>query len=188
MYEKTAWNVLRRLGHNQKTCTTKTAGFTKPNDQLKQEYMEFITKMKKENRFYLHPSVVHSIDVNYSKKPKTGVTTFSPQQRGQQKADSEMLLYTNAIVTMLSDDGINYTPYMLFTYDPKMAKGQKDAARGKRVRSEFEEASKKYDITEDCIIYVKSKETYFAEFPEVNEQFLTHYDIPKKWPYFTWWI
>ncbi len=63
---------------------------------------------------------------------------------------------------------------MLFTRDPKMAKEQKDADRGKLVRSEFEEASKKYNITEDCIIYVKSKETYFAE------QFLTHYDIPKK--------
>ncbi len=77
VYEKSAWNVLRRLGHNQKTCITRTAGFTRPNDQLKQEYMEFITKMKKENRFYLHPSVVHSIDVNYSNRPKTGVTTFS---------------------------------------------------------------------------------------------------------------
>ena len=44
---------------------------------------------------------------------------------------------------MLSDDGINYTPYMLFTYDPKIAKGQKDAACGKCVRSEFGEASKK---------------------------------------------
>jgi hypothetical protein len=49
-----------------------------------------------------------------------------------------------------------------------MAKEQKDADRGKRVRSEFEEASKKHDITEDCIIYGKSKENYFAEFSEVS--------------------
>ena len=63
VYEKTAGNVLRRLGHNQKSCITKTAGFTKPNDQLKQEFT------KKENSFYLHPSVIHSIDVNYFKKP-----------------------------------------------------------------------------------------------------------------------
>jgi hypothetical protein len=116
VYEKTVWNVLRRLGHNQKTCIAKTAGFTQPNDQLKQEYMKFISKMKKENRFYLHLSVIHSIDVNYSKTPKTGVTTFSPKQRGQQKADSEMFLYINVIVTMLSDGGINYTRCILFTY------------------------------------------------------------------------
>lgn len=113
VHEKTAGNVLRRLGHNQKSCITKTAGFTKPNDQLKQEYM---------NRFYLHLSVIHSIDVNCSKKPKTGVTIFSSKQGGKQKADSKTLFYTNVIITMLSNDGINYSPCMLFTYDPKMAK------------------------------------------------------------------
>ncbi len=104
VYEKTAGNVLRRLGHNQKSCITKTAGFTKPNDQLKQEYM---------NRFYLHLSVIHSIDVNCSKKPKTGVTIFSPKQGGKQKADSKTLFYTNVIMTMLSNDGINNSPWML---------------------------------------------------------------------------
>ena len=145
---------MRRLGHNQKTCITKTAGFTKPNDQLKQEYMEFITKMKKENRFYLHPSVVHSIDVNYSNRPKTGVTTFSSVQGGKEKADSKTPLYTNAIVTIISDDGIHRTHWMLFTRDPKMAKEQKDADRGKLVRSEFEEASKKYNITEDIVFFM----------------------------------
>jgi len=84
VYEKTAWNVLRRLGHNQKTCITKTPGFTKLNDQLKQEDMKFITKMKKENRFYLHPSVIHSIDVTYTRKPQKSVTSFSRKGGGKQ--------------------------------------------------------------------------------------------------------
>ena len=79
VHKRTAGNVLRRLGHTRKTCMTKTAGFTKPNSQLKQWYMKFIAKMKKERRFYRPLSVIHSIDVNYSKKPKTGVTTFSPK-------------------------------------------------------------------------------------------------------------
>ncbi len=35
----------------------------------------------------------------------------------------------NVIVTMLSDGGINYTRCLLFTYDPKMAKEQKDVDR-----------------------------------------------------------
>ena len=42
------------------------------------------------------------------------------------KADSKTLLYANVVVTMFSDDGINCTPFMLFTYDPKMVKEQKD--------------------------------------------------------------
>jgi len=55
---RTAGKILHGLGHTQKTCMSKTAGFTKTNDQLKQEYMEFITKMKIENRFYRHPSEI----------------------------------------------------------------------------------------------------------------------------------
>ncbi len=177
--ETTAGKLLWRLGHTRKKCMTKTAGFTKPNDQLKQEYMEFITKMKKENRFVGPPSTIRSIDVTYTKKPNTSVTTFSPKGGGKQKADFKTQLYTNAIVTMISGDGLNRTPCMLFTHDPRMAKEQKDTVRGKRIRSEFEEALKKYNIKEDRIIYVQSKKTYFAESPEVYEHFLTRYEIPK---------
>jgi hypothetical protein len=175
----TAGNILHRLGHTQKTCKSKTAGFTKTNDQLKQEYMEFITKMKIENRFYRHPSEIHSIDVTYTKKPPTNAITFSPKGGGKQRDESKTHLYTNAIVTMISGDGLNSTPCMLFTYDPKMAKMQKKTGRGKRIRSEFEEALEKYNIKEDRIIYVKGKKNYFAEAPEVYEQFLKHYDISK---------
>jgi hypothetical protein len=60
---------------------------------------------------------------------------------------------------MLSDDVIHRTPWMLVTRDPKMVKEQKDTDRGKRVRSEFKEALKKCNITEDRIIHVTSKES-----------------------------
>lgn len=63
------WGAPKRL-----VCTTKTAGFTKPNKELKQEYMKFITKMKKERRFCCSPPAIYSIDATYFKKPKTSVT------------------------------------------------------------------------------------------------------------------
>ncbi len=69
---------------------------------------------------------------------------------------------------------------MLFTNDPKMAKEQKKTGRDKRTRTEFDEALEKYNIKEARIIYLKGKKNYFAEAPEVYEQFLKHYDIPKK--------
>jgi hypothetical protein len=146
---------------------------------LKTEYWEFITTMKKENRFVREPAEIRSIDVTYTKKPPTRITTFSPKGGCKQRADSETNLYTNAIVTMVSGDGLNHTPCLLFTYDPKMAKEQKKTERGKRVRTEFEEALKEYDITEDRIIYVKSDKNYFAESPDVYEHFLKHYQIPQ---------
>jgi hypothetical protein len=80
---------------------------------------------------------------------------------------------------MVSDDGLNYPSCLLFTHDPKMAKEQKKTDRGKRVRSEFEEALERYNNAEDRIIYKKSNKNYFAESPAVFEHFLKHYPIPK---------
>ena len=98
---------------------------------------------------------------------------------GQQRASVTVNQYTNAIVTMISGDGKNQTPCKLYTHDPKMAKEQKKTDRGKRVRSEFEEALDKYNITEDRIVYQKSTKHYLAESPDVYEDFLKHYNIPK---------
>lgn len=63
---------------------------------------------------------------------------------------------------MISGDGLNRTPCILFTYDPKMAKEQKKTGRGKRIRTEFDEALEKYNIKEDRIIYVKGKKKLFG--------------------------
>jgi hypothetical protein len=141
--------------------------------------MQFIRKMKNENRSVRSPADIRSIDITYTKKPPRRITTFSPKGGCQQRADSKTKLYTNAIVTMSSGDGLNHTPCMLFTHDPKMAKVQKKTDRGKRIRAEYEEALKCYNITEDRIFYEKSAKNYFAESPEVYERFLNHYEIPK---------
>jgi hypothetical protein len=133
--QRTSGNYLYRLGHSQKICQSKTAGFNKTNAELKSEYMQFITTMKKENRFVHAPSEIPSIDVTNTKKPPTRITTFSPIGGCQQRADSKTNLYTNAIVTMISGDGLNHTPCLLFTHDPKMAKEQKKTSRGNRVRT-----------------------------------------------------
>jgi hypothetical protein len=76
---RTAGNIFKRLKKTIHTCQTKTSGYIKPNTELKTEYMGFISKMKKENKFYRHPSEIHSIDVTYSKKPPTKITTYSPK-------------------------------------------------------------------------------------------------------------
>ena len=177
--ERTACNILARLKHTKKTCQSKTSGYDKTNDKLKIEYINFITKMKNINTFYRKPKDIRSIDVTYTKKPPTRITTYSPKGGGQQRASSKVHLYTNAIVTMISGDGLNHTPCLLYTHDPKMSKEQKNTDRGKRIRSEFEEALQRYNITEDRIIYTKSDKNYYAESPDVYENFLDHYDIPK---------
>jgi hypothetical protein len=176
---RTAANIALRLRVSIKTCQTKTAGFIKLNSELTKDYMGFIRKMKKERRFYRHSSGIRSIDATYTKKPQTDTTTLSPVGSGPQRAASTTNLYTNAIVTMISGDGLDHTPCMLFTHDPRMAKVQPNTPRGNLIRSKFVQALQTYHITEDRIVYVKSPQHYFYESPEVYETFLNHYEIPK---------
>lgn len=177
--KKTVGNIVKRLNHTQKTCQTKTPGFQKTNDELKTEYWNFIIQMRKENKFYRAPKEIRSIDVTYTKKPAINITTFSSKGGSKQRAKYKVNNYTNAIVTMISGDGINHTPCLLYTHDPKFNPEQKNTARGKRIREELDEALVKYNINKNRIIYKKSDKNYYAESPDVYEDFLNHYDIPK---------
>lgn len=179
MYKDCKEHIKKTGVHTKNTCQTKTTGFKKSNDELKDEYWKFILKMRKERIFCCEPGNIRSIDVTYTKKPQTHVTTFSPQGSSKPKSNYEVDYYTNTIVTMLSGDGINHTPCLLYTHDPKMAPKQKNTDRGKRVRDEFEQALLKYNISENRIIYQKSNKNFYAESPDVYEHFLNNYDISK---------
>lgn len=84
---RTAGNIVKRLGHTRKTCQEKTPGYQKTNDELKEEYWNFILKLKKENRFVREPSEICSIDVTYTKKPTINVTTYSPKGGSKQRSN-----------------------------------------------------------------------------------------------------
>lgn len=80
---------------------------------------------------------------------------------------------------MISGDGLNHTPCLLFTHDPKFAPEQKNTNRGNGIRQELENALLKYNISKNRIIYTKSDKHYSAESPDMYEAFLKHYNIPK---------
>jgi len=88
--------------------------------------------MKKENRFC-------SLDVTYTITLQLTLLLFHFKEGGRQRSNLSKHLYTNAIITTISCDGINRTSCIRFTHDPIMAKEQKKTAHGKRVRAEFED-------------------------------------------------
>lgn len=137
-------------------------------------------KLKKENLICDTPSNIRSIDVTYTKKPPTAVTTFSPKGGGTQRSNLAKNLYTNAIVTMISADGKNHTPCLMYTNDPRMTLDQKNTKRGKRIRAEFEGALTRFKIEPKRIIYKKSDNHYYAESADVYEHFLTFHNVPKE--------
>lgn len=81
---------------------------------------------------------------------------------------------------MVAADGVNKYSCRLYTHNPRMSSDQKNSERGRRLRAEFLSALEEFDITEDRVVYVKSKKHYRGESAEIYEHFLGSYDIPKE--------
>jgi|SRR5665647_3342092 len=171
----TCSKVLTRLGHSRKTCQTKTSGFNKTNATLWREYWEFILEMKRLNLFVVPPNNIRSQDVTYSRKPVTAVTTFSPVNSGKQRSAKKVKTYTNAIVTMISADGVNHTPCIMWTYDPRLNLDQKNTARGNGIKQALLDSMEKYGITPDRVRYVQSNKHLYGESADIYEQFNEFY-------------
>ena len=106
----------------------------------------------------VNPATIRSIDVTYTKKPVKKVTTYSPKGKGKQKSVKVAKLYTDAIVTMVSADGLDHTPCVLYTFNPKMNPVQKNTPRGRAVRQVMLDALIKYGIDEGRVVYTRSAE------------------------------
>ena len=70
------------------------------------------------------------------------MATFSPTKRRQQRVPSRTNIDINPIVAIVNGDEFNPTGFLPFNHDPRKAKVQQNAERGKRVRIELEEALK----------------------------------------------
>ena len=57
---------------------------------------------------------------------------------------------------------------------------QKSTERGNQVRNEFLNALETHGITEDRIVYTRSKKNFRGERPEMYEEFLQRYEVPKE--------
>jgi len=171
--------LLARLKLTLKRCRTKTTGFLSTKEILEKEYYDWILKMRGKMMFFKDPDLLRSVDVTHTRQPAQTRVTFSPLGSGPQFSKNKTLLYTDAIVTMVSADGKNHTPCLLFTFNPRLAPVQKDTPRGRRLREELLEALMLYEITEDRIVYTKSNKHFRGESAEIYKHFFNYYDVPK---------
>lgn len=172
---QTVSNLLRRLGFRFKSAMNKTAGFKKPNSELKVELMGFIREMKASNKFVVSPSKIRSLDVTVSRRPNGRVMTYGPAGV-KQKSKKKVKRYSDSIYDMVSADGLNHTPCILVTHNPIFAPlgigGRAPTARRLAIRADLEAALAKCNIAESRIVYKKSTKTYCFECADDYEAFL----------------
>lgn len=173
----TVCRYLAELGMSLKTCMTKTAGFKLLPDALRVLYWDFILEMRRRNVFFVSPDLIRSIDCTYTSKPKRALTTFSLKGGGKQRAQCKVNSYTDGIITMISADGLNHTPSVLYTHNVKANPVQANTERGNLILLEFKTKCEKYGIHPSRVNYIPgNKKYYVGEKPEMYEHFIKMYE------------
>jgi transposase len=178
--EQTVGNILARLGLTIKACQTKTSGFKLSNPELKVLFWNFIVAMKGSDTFSIALKEICSIDITHTTRPAGNVTTFSPKGGGKQKNGAKVVLYTNSIVTLIWADGVDRTPCILYTHDPRFNPDRPINTELRIVQKEaYNAAFDKYGISNDRVVYIESTKHYCGESSVLYEHFLDHYKVEK---------
>lgn len=171
----TAGNILKRLNMTKRVMMTKKSGHTKNKVQLVEEYWDYIRELKRKRTLFVERSKIFSIDTTYTRQPTKHMKGYSERGSGTQICREKPYQYTDAIVTMICADGVNHTPSMLFTHNPKL---NPEGPEGPYLRK-LEKVCKRYGIKKNRIIYIHSSRKYCPENVEMYEHFLTSNRIPK---------
>jgi transposase len=182
VHVNTAGNYMAKIGFSKKTCSTRTAGTKSTKEEKKAMIMRWSRLMKEKDMFFRSLSSIYSLDVMYTRRLARKVTTYSPKGGGKEQSIVKVLPFTDAIVTCPRADGVNATPAMLFTMNPKMARTQKDTPLGRAWRADFKAKLAEHKIDEDRIVFMPSvdgKVRHFCpESPAMYETFLKrHMDL-----------
>ena len=83
--------------------------------------------------------------------------------------------YTNQVFVGLWADGINRTPALLFTHNPKFDLSRTGTRRRADEQAKLLDVLAKYGVDPSRIIYEKSQKYYYAESHHMVSAFLDHY-------------
>jgi transposase len=177
---QTVSNLFGKLGMSRKKSRTRTEVSIKSQAELEEEYMAFVTMMKKKRVWNVDPSMISSLDFTYTRDPTVGATTVSPIGSGKIQVKSKRAKYTDCIATWIWADGVNHTRPKIYSHNPRMSLEQKNTPRGREIKAHLVAMMEKYDVEEDDIVYVKSTKQYCRETPAILEDYVNSQDVPSE--------
>lgn len=170
--KRTAGNYLAQLGLTMKTCQVKTGGQKRSRADLETMYYDWVLHMRANKAWTIHPSLIRSIDVVYGRRPTGKTTTFSPSGESKQVSNTKPDTCTNAYVSMISADGVNHTPCMMYTHDKNMSMDQLDTVRGRAIVAKLVATMAEFGIDPQRVVHWESGRRWCSESPEMYEHFL----------------
>jgi len=180
--ERTAGNIMNRLGFTLKTCQVKTGGQKLSRAALEDIYYSWVVEQRTADSWSIPLRRIRSIDVVYTRRPARKTVTYSPNGGRKQTSKTKPYAYSNALYAMISADGIDHTPSMMVTHDPNMTLDQKDTPNGRARAAYFKACCEEFDIDPARVVYIKSGRKWASECPEHYERFLSSHStkaLPK---------
>ena len=121
-----------------------------------------------------------SVDFTYTSHRTDRTMTFSPAGGGRPHVVVPMTTYTNCIVTCLWADGVNRTPAVLFTYNPKFARDFNYTERRGDLESRLDMVLLEQEIDADRIVHLQpssNSQNFVAESHRLLSMFFDMYDL-----------
>jgi hypothetical protein len=178
---RTASNYLKEDGFTYRVIQKKSASFSVDVDKLRDDLWNWV-KLNQSSLKDIPLSKLCSIDFTFSGHRTERRTGFGIKGGAQPMEALKISKFTNCIVTCVWADGINRTPPVLFTYNPKFRMNRPSTAKRDADVEHLQERLAHHGISEDRVIYIGKekyeKETYAKECPGLLRRFFALYGVP----------
>jgi transposase len=174
----TIQRTLCGLGFSSQTMKLKARGFTKTNEQLGQEVLDWVMEMRKTKKL---KGLFGSIDFTFTSHRTDVHKTYSATGGAQPLLANPISRFTNCIITCEWSDGVNRTPAMLFTYNSAFRNDRNATKRRDKQTEHLRTCLSTFEIDSDRIMYVGKQNgegrTYVSESASLVRLFFHKYKI-----------
>ena len=116
MTEPAAYQYITALGFSSLKLHHRSKSYVRQADQLVEKYYEWLLR----HRINVEPSLVCSMDCTFTSHRQGDPRGYARTGKDAPDISDLLALYMNCIVTCVWADGINRTPAVLFSYNPRL--------------------------------------------------------------------
>lgn len=185
---RTVGNYIDKNGFSLKKLQAKPGNAVRPHYELVDMYSQFIKTLRRDAAT---KGLLGAIDFTYTSHRNVTERGYSPKGMiirtltntlttflGWKHATFKKNLskYTNCIATLVTSDGVNHYPAMLFSHNPAFSGVNTGTAASKRKKAKLIDTAKRYGIELNRICYIDNTHTkYCKESYTITNMVMEHY-------------
>lgn len=169
--EATAGNYLRELGFSCREVRSRPKGYDVSYPFLLSTAQTWLSSLHVDSV----PRRIVCFDATATSHRRDRELSFQPRGTPQLAHPTTIPSYTNQIFEGLWADGLNRTPALLFTHNPKFDLSRRGRSKHSSEQQHFLQVLAAHGIDQSRIIYERSDKHYYAESADMVRVFLGRY-------------